>query len=44
MKIQKKYFRGGGQGGQVGLGGWVALGGSGLGGVRVEVNELLKFL
>ena len=43
MKIQKKKFVGGGLGGGVGLvgggGGW-----SGWWGVRVDVNEELKFL
>ena len=43
MKIQKKFFFGGGVGG---VGGGVGGGGgSGLGwGVRVDVNEELKFL
>ena len=41
MKIQKKkFFWGGGGGG--GVGG--SVGGVGLGGVRVDVNEELKFL
>ena len=41
MKIQKKIFLGGGSGGEVGgVGGE----GSGWGGVRVDVNEELKFL
>ena len=39
MKIQKKIFLGGGGGG---VGG--SVGGVGLGGVRVDVNEELKFL
>ena len=37
MKIQKNIFGGGGSGGGSG-GGWVG------GGVRVDVNEELKFL
>ena len=38
MKIQKKkFFLGGG-------GGWGSVGGVGFGGVRVDVNEELKFL
>ena len=41
MKIQKKKFGGGGSGGSVGG----SVGGSGSGwGVRVDVNEELKFL
>ena len=39
MKIQKKNFGGGG-----GRGGGGSVGGVGLGGVRVDVNEELKFL
>ena len=43
MKIQKKiFFGGGGWGGGGGVGG--SVGGVGLGGVRVDVNEELKFL
>ena len=41
VKIQKKNFLGGGSG--VG-GGRGSVGGVGLGGVRVDVNEELKFL
>ena len=41
MKIKKKKIEGGSGGG--GGGGWVE-GGSGWGGVRVDVNEELKFL
>ena len=47
VKIQKKnIFRGGGSGGGGGGGGGVggSVGGVGLGGVRVDVNEELKFL
>ena len=43
MKIQKKNFGGGGVGGGGGGGGG-SVGGVGLGGVRVDVNEELKFL
>ena len=40
MKIQKKNWEGGGSGGGSGGGG----SGVGLGGVRVDLNEELKFL
>ena len=43
MKFQKKKnFGGGGGSGEGGVGG--SVGGVGLGGVRVDVNEELKFL
>ena len=42
VKIQKKKFFG--VGGQGGGGGQGSVGGVGLGGVRVDVNEELKFL
>ena len=42
VKIQKKIFFGGG--GSGGGGGRGSVGGVGLGGVRVDVNEELKFL
>ena len=43
VKIQKKNFGGGGRGGGGSVGG--SVGGSGSGwGVRVDVNEELKFL
>ena len=45
MKIQKKIiFFLGGSGGEVGGGGWGEGSGWGGGGVRVDVNEELKFL
>ena len=44
VKIQKKNLGGGGGQGAGGRGGRGSVGGVGLGGVRVDVNEELKFL